>query len=79
MEQKAFGRKGRSHVIKLEVPNLNSEDKLVFSPRPMKRNFANNYYATVEVDPSHPLNSPNNPTMSMQFDLNYAESSFKIH
>ena len=65
VEHKAFGRKGQSHVIKLEVPFSNSEDKLVFSPRPMKRNFANNYYATVEVDPSHPLNSPQNPNMSM--------------
>ena len=74
---KAFGRKGKSHVINLEVPN--SGDKLVFSPRPMKRNFLNNQYATAGMDPNHPMNSVNSPNMSLQFDLNYSDSSFNIH
>ena len=52
VDSQAFGRKGQSHAIKLQMPISNSEDKLVFSPRPMKRNFLNNKYATLAIDQS---------------------------
>ena len=31
------------------------------------------------MDPNHPMNSVNSPNMSLQFDLNYNDSSFNIH
>ena len=31
------------------------------------------------MDSNHPMNSVNSPNMSLQFDLNYDDSSFGIH